>query len=568
MLAERKSDCGLRFNFRTAALAFTFTAAALGQSAADVIIYGGTPGGLAAARAVVREGATAIVVEPTSHIGGMVTGGIAITDTATPHYVGGLAGEYFDAIAAENSRLYGKSPEPKLLFRGASIPWRAPRPWDLEPKTARRLFEAWVAEDKYRLIKGQRVASVAKSGARIVSIKLTGGETLSGKVFVDASYEGDLMAKAKVSYTYGRESSAQYGEKLAGVREPHFVKNYTDEEYRTPTIAYQHHGQFGADIPVRGKDGKLLWGIEPAGNLPVGSADKRIQAYCYRLIATQRADLKLPWPKPDHYYPERYELLLRYVLAHPDMTFTRLVHLGAIPNGKFDLNASGPFSIDYVGGNFGYPDADYPKRDRMLHDHIDYEKGFLWFLANDVRVPKLIRDEANSWGLAKDEFTDTDNWPVQPYLRESRRMVGTYVMTEADVLTNNTKSDSVGLGNFVLDSHWVRRIATAAGFARVEGHLDESIRLDEHPYEIPYRSMLPKSEQCENLLVPVCVSATHVAICTIRMEPVYMELGHAAGVAAVMALRSGGSIHSVDVRSLTGKLTTQKAILHKADRKH
>jgi hypothetical protein len=390
---------------------------------------------------------------------------------------------------------------------------------------------------------------------------------IAGKVFIDASYEGDLMARAGVAYTWGRESTDRYGERLAGMRAPHFRRRYMPEEYRTPTIEYMHHGQFGADIPARGADGKLLWGVEERPTQPIGSADKRVQAYCFRLIATQRPDLKLPWPKPARYEPQRYELLLRYIQAHPGICFTRLVHFGPIPNGKFDLNASGPFSIDYIGGNRDYPDGDYATRERIYRDHEDYEKGFLWFLANDSRIPKDLRDDANSWGLARDEFTDSGNWPTQLYVREARRMIGEYVMTEHDILTHKTKQDSVGMGSFVLDSHWVQRFENEQGFVRVEGHLDESIHLAQSPYEISYRSLMPKKQQCRNLLVPVCLSATHVAICTIRMEPVYMILGHSAGSAAAMAIRSGKPVQDVDLRILLRNLREQGQVLHKEDAK-
>jgi hypothetical protein len=546
-------------------LSLSLQADAAAALRADVVIYGGTPGGLAAAAAVVREGATVIVVEPTSHIGGMVTGGIAITDTGTPELVGGLAADYFNEVASHE--VTGLPRAPVLLSRGKEYPWRAPGKWDIEPKVAREVFAKWVKKGRYQLLLAKRVERVRKKGARIAGIRLTDGVEIDGDMFIDASYEGDLMARAGVSNTYGRESSTQYGEKLAGVREPHFVKNYTEEEYATPTIAYMHHGQWGADISARDAAGKLLWGIDGSPLGEIGSADQRIQAYCYRLIATQRAELKMPWPKPAQDHPERYELLLRYIHAHPGITFARLVHLGSIPNGKFDLNASGPFSIDYVDGNRGYPAASYAERDRMLQDHEDYEKGFLWFLAHDSRVPKGLRDEANTWGLAKDEFVDSHFWPTQIYLRESRRMIGQYVMSEKDILQQRTKEDSVGVGSFVLDSHWVRRIVNSEGFVRIEGHLDESINLAKNPYEIPYRSLTPRPQECTNLLVPVCVAATHVAICTIRMEPVYMVLGHSAGVAAVMALRSGKAVQEIDVARLTQKLKEQRQVLHKSQQR-
>jgi hypothetical protein len=544
-------------------------AVSLGYAAttADVVIYGGTPAGLTAAAAAVEQGASVIVIEPTRHIGGMVTGGIAITDTGTPHLVGGLAGKYFDEVAAEELRTVGPPKVPILFLHGKEFPWRQPRKWDLEPKVARQVFEKWVKEAGYPLRTGKRVASVVKRRGHIYSIKLTDGSVVSGKVFIDASYEGDLLARAGVAYTYGRESMQEYGEKLAGVRAPHFKQNYTPEEYRTPTIAYMHHGQFGAEISGRDARGKLLWGVDPTPKLPIGVADKRVQAYCFRLIATQRADLKLPWPKPERYDPRRYELLLRYVLAHPGVAFSRLVHLGSIPNGKYDLNASGPFSIDYVGGNNGYPDEDYRDRDRMWRDHEDYEKGFLWFLANDPRVPADLRADAASWGLAKDEFTDNNYWPTQLYIRESRRMKGAYVMTERDILADKKKEDSVGMGSFVLDSHWVQRFANDKGFVRVEGHLDESINLSANPYEIPYRSLTPKREECQNLLAPVCVSATHVAICTIRMEPVYMLLGHSAGVAAAISARTGRAVQDLEMAPYLKLLQEQKQVLHWERRK-
>jgi hypothetical protein len=541
-----------------------FFSAAIGTPAqsTDVVIYGGTPGGLAAAAAVVAEGLSVTVVEPTGHIGGMVTGGIAITDTGTPHLVGGIAGRFFDEVAAAEAKLHPSPAPTVLLLRGSALPWREPRKWDLEPKVARQVFERWLRDGGYRLLLRKRVASVTRRDGQIASVKLTDGAVLTAKVFIDASYEGDLMARAGVGYTYGREASHEFGEKLAGVRHPHFKQNYTAEEYRTPTIAYMHNGQFGADLSGRDSRGKRLWGVDPAPKLPVGAADRKVQAYCFRLIATQRPEIKLPWPKPDRYDARRYELLLRYVLAHPGIVFSRVVHLGAIPGGKFDLNASGPFSIDYIGGNNGYPDAGYPTRDRMWHDHEDYEKGFLWFLANDPRVPADLRADAASWGLASDEFTDNANWPTQLYIREGRRMQGAYVTSERDILTDKKKNDSVGMGSFVLDSHWVQRFENEQGFVRVEGHLDESVNLSANPYEIPYRSLTPKRAECRNLLVPVCLSATHVAVCTIRMEPVYMVLGHSAGVAAAMAIRAGKAVQDIEMEPYLERLRNQKQVLH------
>ncbi len=531
--------------------------------AVDVVVYGGSPAGMAAAAAAVRGGAKVVVVEPTSMIGGLVTGGIACTDTGTPQFVGGLSAEFYDAVAAETRRMYPKPVEPKILFRGQEIPWRTPRNWDLEPKVATKVFESWVKRDGYEVIRSQRAASVTKQKGRITKIRLTDGTEIEGKVFIDASYEGDVMVRAGVAHTWGREGREEFGERLAGTRDAHFKKNYSEEYLGKPGIEYTHHGQFSAEIPARGANGKLMWGITAEPLEPVGTADKRIQAYCFRLIATQRPDLRMAWPKPKNYQVERYELLLRYIKAHPGISFARLVHFSAIPNGKYDLNASGPFSIDYVNGNYDYCGGDYAKRDRIFQDHVDYEQGFLWFLGHDRRVPQVLRDEVNSWGLCRDEYPETDGWPVQLYIREALRMRGAYIMTERDILTSKTKEDSVGMGSFVLDSHWVRRIVDEKGSVRIEGHLDESINLSRAPYEIAYRSLTPKRQECENLLAPVCLSATHVAICTIRMEPVYMMMGHAAGVAAAMCVKGASpTVQDVKYAELAARLREQGAVLH------
>lgn len=523
---------------------------------AGIVIYGATPAGLSAARAATREGASVIVVQDSHHIGGTVAGGIAVTDTGTPQFVGGIAREFFEEAATHHD-----AEQPFLYFHGKAMPWRAPRRWDVASKTARAIFERWVREDGYPLLTGNRITAVAKKGAAIESITLLDGSVIRGKVFIDASYEGDLMALAGVESTYGRESMDQYGESLAGLRAPHFKANYPPEYYQTPGLEYTHHGQFGADISGYDGQGRLLWGVDPTPTASIGSADQRLQAYCYRLISTQRKDLLAPWPKPALYEPHRYELLLRYVLAHPGISLARLVHFGAIGHGKFDLNASGPFSIDYVGGNPHYPAASPEQRRRIWLDHENYQKGFFWFLAHDPRVPAELREEVNSWGLARDEFPENGHYPPQLYIRESRRMLGAHVTTEHDILKEKTKPDSMGMGSFVLDSHWVQRYVTHDGFVRVEGHLDESISLARAPYQIAYRSLTPKPAQATNLLVPVCLSATHVAICTIRMEPVYMVLGHSAGVAAVMALRSGQAVQEVDIPALRRKLVEQGQVL-------
>lgn len=529
----------------------------------DVFIYGATPAGLAAARAVVRQGGSVVVVEPTTSIGGMITGGIAITDTGTPDLVGGISREFFETAYTETQRTVTWHESPRMLFRGASIPWHSFARWDLEPKVATTVFSSWLRQDRYPLHLDRHITDVSRNGVRIDTVTLSDGTTHRAGMFIDASYEGDLMAKAGISNTYGREAENQYNESLAGIRTPYFLRNYQPEYYAVPGSDYMHLGQFGADIPARNASGQLLPGVEPRSNDAIGSADQRLQAFCYRLIATQRKDLQVPWPKPANYEPRQFEVLLRYVLAHPDISFARLVHLGPIPNGKWDLNASGPFSIDFIGGNNGFVDGSYETRQKILQRHMDYQQGFLWFLAHDSRVPAALREEVNSWGLCRDEYPDTGHWPVQIYTRETRRMIGDYVMTEKDVLVEKSKPDAVGLGSFVIDCHWVRRFENEHGFVRVEGHLDETIDLAKHPYEIPYRTITPRKAECTNLLVPACVSASHVGICTLRLEPVYMILGHTAGVAAMMALHGRTDVQSIDVDALQKNLVSQGQIIRR-----
>jgi len=426
------------------------------------------------------------------------------------------------------------------------------------------VFEGWVKRGRYQLLLDKKIVSANKAGSLLISIKLTDGTEIRGKEFIDASYEGDLLSRSGASFTYGREASTQYGESLAGIREPYFKRNYTPAEYETPTREYMHNGQFGASLQAL-EGGKMIWGVEkgPLGSL--GASDKRLQAFCYRLVVTQRPDLKRAWWKPQHYIPSHYDLLAHYIHAHPGITFSRLVHLGPIPNDKWDLNASGPFSIDFIAGNEGFFEGSYNDRDRFLQLHKDYEQGFLWFLTTDPRVPKQLQDEVLSWGPAKDEWQDNDNWPTQLYIREGRRLVGEYVMTQNDILQNKFKRDSIGMGSFVMDSHWVRRFMGPNGDVEVEGHLDESVNLATAPYEISYRALVPKRSQVSNLLVPVNLSATHVAICTIRMEPVFMVLGQSAGVAAVLAIDSKRAVQDIDIPKLEQKLLNDGQVLHKSE---
>jgi hypothetical protein len=506
------------FRLFLAAAALLSTAAA--QQSYDLVVYGGTAGGVMTAVAAARHGLQTVLLEPRDHVGGMVTGGLSGTDVGKIEVIGGMALEYY---------------------------WRAGRHYQLdrhllqlawmpEPGAAEAVMRQMLAEAKVTVLYRHRLVEkkgVVRQGARITEVVTENGARFAGKVFADCSYEGDLMAQAGVSYTYGREGVSQYGESLAGVR------------------AHTGSHQFAVDIPARDENGKLLPEVsaEPRGE--PGSADKRIQAYNFRVIATTVPANRIPWPKPAGYDPKRYELLARYLpaltkyMGRP-LTFNEVSLFRVIPNGKADINNRGGFSSDYIGKNYNYPDGTYAEREKIWQDHVDYQMGFYYFLANDPRVPRELQEEVRQWGLAKDEFTDTANWPNQLYVREARRLVGEFVATQKDLQTERTKPGVIGMGSYNSDSHNVQRHISESGIVLNEGDVQVPVQ----PYQIPYRSILPKRAEAENLVVPVCFSASHIAYSSMRMEPQYMIIGHAAGVAAALAVQKGVAVQSVPVDEL------------------
>ncbi|EDY16353.1 putative secreted protein-putative xanthan lyase related [Chthoniobacter flavus Ellin428] len=508
----------------------------------DVLVYGGTPGGLSAALAASREGASVVVIEPTRWIGGMVTGGLASTDVGNEKVIGGIAREFFTRAAEAK----------------AGTPM-----WFAEPKVNMATFKAMLQETKIKVVTDQRLKSISRDGDRIESLMTSDGIRYEAKVFIDATYEGDLLARAGVSYAIGRESRDTYNEPLAGFL-PAPLRPRTVEQMAqdSPSIG----GPKDAMNYVHGTPAKIE-ALDVAGlPLPgisnqwfeVGAGDSRTQAYNFRVIVTRQPENRLPFPKPAHYDPMRYELLARTIAAFPGIRFSKLVYLGPIANGKYDANAIGlVVGTDHVGANYNYPDGDEKVRAKIWQDHIDYVQGFLWFLANDSRSPKELQAQAKEWGLAKDEFTDNDNWPYALYVREARRMIGEYVTRQDDCTQHLTKPDSIGMGSFIMDSHAVERLVDHDGSVIDEGNFDVPVR----PYHIPYRSLVPQKKQCENLLVPVCISASHVAYGSIRMEPQFMILGQACGDAAVQAIHEKKAVQDIDVAALQTKLREQKQVL-------
>jgi hypothetical protein len=492
----------------------------------DVVVYGATAAGVMAAVAAAREGARVIVLEPGQHVGGMVSGGLGWTDFGNKAVIGGMSLGFFQRA--------GKKYNTTIA-------------WTFEPHVAETIFKELLTEANVPVSFGQRLrerTGVDKSGTRVQSIRMESGAAFEAKVFVDAGYEGDLLAQAKVSYTWGREGTAEYGESLAGVRD------------MTP----KH--QFTVDVSPFGPDAGLLALVQPGPKGTTGTADKKVQAYNFRLCLTDTPANRLPFPKPAGYDPARYALVARLITAltvkngaPPKMA--DLIKVDRVPNGKTDINNNGAVSTDYIGASWAYPEADYATRDKIRQDHLTYTQGLLYFLANDPQVPAALRAEVAAFGPSADEFADTDHWPHQLYVREARRMIGEYVMSQKDIQTERTKPDSIGMGSYNSDSHNVQRVPTAAGYVENEGDMQVPVQ----PYQIPYRLVLPKRAEATNLLVPVAFSASHVAYSTLRMEPQYMIIGQATGLAAKMAIDSASDVQLVDVPALQAKLRAQNAVL-------
>ncbi len=508
----------------------TLAGLACGQQTFDLVVYGGTAGGVTTAVSAARHGLKVALLEPRNHIGGMVSGGLSGTDVGKREVIGGMALEFY-MRAGQRYQLSRHLQE---------IAWMP------EPRVAEAVFRDWLREAGVVLLENQRLrekTGVIKQGNRVSEIVMENGARFRAKYFADTTYEGDLMAQAGVSYTFGREGVKQYGESLAGVRD--FTPSH----------------QFAVDVKGRAADGKLLPEIsaEPRGE--AGAADKRIQAYNFRVIATNVAENRMPWPKPAGYDPARYELLAIYLNAMTPymgrpLTFNEVSLLRILPNGKVDLNNRNGFSTDYIGKNYGYPDGSYAERERIWQDHVDYQQGFYYFLANDPRVPKTLQEEVRTYGLALDEFIDTDHWPNQLYVREARRMVSDFVATQKDLQTERTKPDAIGMGSYNSDSHNVQRFINAQGFVENEGNVEVPVQ----PYQIPYRVLVPRKAEAANLLVPVCFSSSHIAYSSMRMEPQYMILGHAAGIAAALVAAKGGDVQDVDVAEMQRRLREEGAV--------
>lgn len=520
----------------------------------EVVIYGGTSAAVIAAVEASQAGKSVIIVCPDQHLGGLTSGGLGFTDTGNKAVIGGLAREFYHRVWKHYQQDAAWKWQTREAYgnRGQGTPaidGEQRTQWIFEPHVAEAVFEGLIDEHRIPVKRDHwldREHGVVREGTRITAIKMTNGATFTGKVFIDATYEGDLMATAGVDHHIGRESIETYDEKWNGVQ--------------TGVLHHRHH--FG--VLPQGISPYVIPGNPTSGLLPrispdppgeYGTADHRVQAYCFRLCMTDVPENRIPFPRPEGYDPAQYELLGRIFDAGWRETFNKF---DPIPNRKTDTNNHGPFSSDNIGFNYDYPSASYERRKEIIEEHRRYQQGLLYFMANDPRVPEDVRTAMSKWGLAADEFTDNGNWPHQIYVREARRMIGQYVMTENELLKRRPTPESIGMGSYTIDSHNVQRYVTPEGFVQNEGDIGVPLN---GPYEIALGSILPKSDQVSNLLVPVAVSSSHIAFGSIRMEPVFMILGQSAAALGVMAIDRGCEVQAVPYAALRERLLEAGQVL-------
>lgn len=498
---------------------------------ADLCVYGGTAAGVVAAITMARLGGSAAIVEPGQHLGGLTSSGLGQTDVGNAAAIGGISREFYGRILRYYTDRYGAdSPQVKACNGGF---------W-FEPHVAEVVLGQMVKEQRVPVYFGERLDRVGVERGRVRFIRTTAGTRFRARMFIDATYEGDLMAKAGVTYTVGREPVDQYGEPHNGVQ---FGQPY--HNFKAPVDPYVVPGD-----PSSG----LLPGVSGEDPGVHGQGDHRVQAYNFRMCLTTRPGNRRPFPKPKGYDPNRYTLLLRYIEAG---VWDALQLAALLPNWKTDTNNNGGFSTDNIGMNYEWPEGDAKTRQRLFEDHVNYQQGLLWFLTHDPRVPETIRRELRHWGLARDEFTDTGGWPRQLYVREARRMVSDYVMTENNCMGNAVAPDSVGLASYTMDSHNCQRFAKD-GRALNEGDVQIPVPA---PFPISYRSIIPRRGEPGNLLVPVCLSASHIAFGSIRMEPVFMVLAQSAATAAKLAIDGGTAVQDVPMDLLAARLREDGQVL-------
>jgi hypothetical protein len=536
------------FNF--VLLAATAWASAA-QPAYDVVIYGGTAAGVVAAVQVRQMGRSVVLIEPSGRLGGLTSGGLGQTDIGNKAAIGGWAREFYRAVRRHYQDPAAWKWQSLEAYRDGGQTRTAAGEdamWTFEPSVAVGIFEAWVKAHGIEVVRRERldredgVALTRSVPWRIRSIRMESGRTFAGRMFLDATYEGDLMAASRVTYTVGREANATYGETLNGVQ----TRQAVYHQFVDGVDPYIEPGK-----PTSG----LLPFLDPTGPGEEGAGDRRVQAYCFRMCLTDHAENRIPFHQPAGYEPRWYELLLRnFEAGERGMPWIN----SAMPNRKTDTNNRTGFSTDFIGQNYDYPEATYAQRAAIVARHRLYQQGLMWTLAHDPRVPEAIRSEVARWGMCRDEFVAGEGWQEQLYVREARRMIGDSVMTQRHCQGRERAEDPVGLAAYGMDSHHVQRYVDAAGHVRNEGDVEVG---GFAPYPIGFRALVPRARECANLLVPICLSASHIAYGSIRMEPVFMVLGQSAATAAVHALEEDVAVQAVDPVKLRRRLLADGQVL-------
>ncbi|MBK8501641.1 MAG: FAD-dependent oxidoreductase [Saprospiraceae bacterium] len=526
----------------------------------DLIIYGGTSAGIAAAIQATRMNKTVLLVAPENRIGGLTTGGLGQTDIGNKVAIGGISREFYEKVKDyydqvdhwkwQNRSDYKDGGQTRTGLEENTM-------WTFEPSAAMTIYENWIQELQIKVVTNEKLdrqAGVKKENGAITTITTLSGKTYSAQVFIDATYEGDLMATAGVSYRLGRESNSDYAETLNGV---HAKLTDTTMSGKPSHDAINHNFVDGVDPYVVSGDisSGLLPYINPKGPGLEGQGDKNLQAYCFRMCLTDHPQNRIPFEKPENYQEINYELLLRnYEAGENGFPWIN----SDMPNRKTDTNNRTGFSTDFIGQNYNYPEASYEERESTKDAHRDYQKGLMWTLANHSRIPDKIRNEVARWGMCKDEFEREDGWQEQLYIREARRLNGMMTMTQYHCESIEVVPDPIGMGAYGMDSHHTQRYVNDKGHVKNEGNVEAHVA---SPYPISYRSILPKKEDCTNLLVPVCLSATHIAFGSIRMEPVFMVLGQSAATAACLAIDQKKTLHELKYDQLKSRLLADKQVL-------
>ena len=530
-----------------------------GRTSSDVVIYGGTSAGISAAIQTARLGKSVILIEPTNRLGGLTTGGLGQTDIGNKQVIGGIAREFYQNIR----RYYQDSTNWIWQNRSEYKDGGQTRSdkdedamWTFEPSAALTVYHSMIKDLDIQVIYNQRLdrtTGVTKTGNAIKSIIMESGDKYYGRMFIDATYEGDLLAVAGVTYMIGREANAQYGESLNGVQ-----ANDSSLTLSGSLSANARHHNF-----VEGVDPYIIPGDPSSGLIPGinsfveedGSGDKHIQAYCFRMCLTDHPGNRIPFEKPGNYDEFNYELLFR----NYESGYNRIPWINSkMPNRKTDSNNRDGFSTDFIGQNYNYPEANYEERGQIIKKHRAYQQGLMWTLANHTRIPEEIREEVSRWGTCKDEFDRKDGWQQQLYIREARRMISDFVMTQKHCERIEIAGDGVGMAAYGMDSHHTQRYINSKGNVSNEGNVEAHVKA---PFPISYRSIVPKQEECSNLLVPVCLSATHIAFGSIRMEPVFMVLGQSSAVIAHLAIEEDKAVQEIEYNRIRTMLIKLEQIL-------